>query len=479
MDRIANSNRAGSTRLVALAITTALATSALAGCAAQAPRADLAASKAQVALKKGKTDVAISNAEAAVMADPRNAAYRSMLGAAYMEAGRFQSAATTFNDAMKLGDNSPRTALSYALAQVASGNQASALAVLNDWRDDIAPADLGLALALAGDADHGVQVLSNALRNGENTPKVRQNLAYAFALKGDWRSARIMAAEDVPPAQLGDRLSQWARTAAPEEFHGRVAALLSVPVRGDSGQPAQLALANFPSAEQLASEASALVPVADAEQATQKAAAPDAKSGELPALAYQDTAVGVVPAKKPAVDVDAYQAPPVAAPNSFEDAFHAPAPKGSTPVQVAESTMRFVSQPVVQKTPARYGAVPATASRAEPRVTGRVAVADSPVAGHNGDHLIQLGSFSSEQGARRAWGIYAAKWPQLSDYQMVITEARVRGKTYFRVSAGGFEQASAFSMCGRLKARSQGCIAWADGKPLPGAVDTGIRMAAR
>ncbi|MBD3730620.1 MAG: SPOR domain-containing protein [Sphingomonadales bacterium] len=474
-----NANR---TRYVSLALATALATTALGGCATQGPRADLAASKAQTALAKGKTDVAISNAEAAVMADPRNAAYRAMLGAAYMEAGRFQSAATSFDDAMKLGDNSPRTALSYALAKTAMGDNATAIAVLNDWRDEIAPADLGLALALAGDADRGVQILSNTLRSGENTPKVRQNLAYAFALKGDWRSARIMAAEDVSPAQVDERLGQWASRAAPENFQQRVAGLLSVPLRGDSGQPAQLALANFPSAEQLASEASALVPLAQAEQATEQA------GGELPALAYRDEPVAVVatPAQDedgvkavPAVNIAAYQAPQTAEPASFEEAFHAPAPTGNTPVALAADTVRFTAKPVVQTTPARYGAVPATASRAQPRASGRVADAGSPVAQANGSHLIQLGSFASEQGARRAWGIYAAKWPELTDYQMVITEAKVRGKTYYRVSAGGFQQASAASMCGKLKARSQGCIAWADGKPLPGAVDTGYRMASR
>ncbi|MCP5397457.1 MAG: SPOR domain-containing protein [Sphingomonadaceae bacterium] len=472
MTRTANANRANRKRFVSLVLVGALATTALAGCASKAPRADLAAGKAQTALAKGNVDRAIENAEAAVMADPRNAAYRAVLGAAYMEAGRFQSAATSFDDAMSLGDSSPRTALSYALAQVAAGNNAKAVAILDDWRDDIAPADLGLALALAGEPDRGVHILANALRSGENTPKVRQNLAYAYALQGNWRAARVMAAEDVPAGQLDARISQWAREAKPEDYQQRVASLLSVPLRADPGQPSQLALGNFPSAEQLASEAAALVPVAQAE-AAQEATLAAANSGELPPLDYTDTPVEVVRVdpSAPAVGVAAYEAPKVEGPANFEEAFVAPAPRGSTPVQVAQDTMRFVSEPVVQKAPARYGAVgPRTASRAEPR-GGEIAA--------NGSHLVQLGSFSSEQGARRAWGIYAARWPELSNYEMVITEAKVRGKTYFRVSAGGFQQASATSMCGKVKARGQGCIAWADGKPLPGAVDTGFRMAAR
>ena len=105
-------------RMLALAAGTALASTALAGCATQAaPRADLSASRADVAMQKGRAGDAVANAEAAVLADPRNAGYRTMLGAAYMKAGRFQSAKTSFDDAMALGDESARTVLGYALAQ--------------------------------------------------------------------------------------------------------------------------------------------------------------------------------------------------------------------------------------------------------------------------------------------------------------------------------------------------------------------------
>ena len=68
---------------------------------------------------------------------------------------------------------------------------------------------------------------------------------------------------------------------------------------------------------------------------------------------------------------------------------------------------------------------------------------------------------------------------ETGDYDMVITEARVRGKRYFRVSAGGFKNASARSMCSAVKAKGQGCITWAANAPLPGAVDRGVRMASR
>lgn len=64
---------------------------------------------------------------------------------------------------------------------------------------------------------------------------------------------------------------------------------------------------------------------------------------------------------------------------------------------------------------------------------------------------------------------------------MVITEAVVRGKRYWRVSAGGFNSASSRSMCSNVNSSSagEGCITWAANSPLPGAIDTGVPFARR
>ncbi len=449
-------------RLAALALTSALATTALTGCSTNAaPPAGVSASKAQVALERGESGEAVDHAEAAVLAQPRNARFRAMLGAAYLEAGRFQSAATSFQDAMSLGDNSPRTALSLALAETALGRYDRASALLDDWRDDLDPADLGLALALAGQPERGAQVLANALRAGQNTPKVRQNLAYAYALSGDWRAARLMAAEDVPPDEINQRIGEWARSVQPEMYQTRVAKLLGAPVVRDPGQPVMLALVNNPGSQQLAAEAAAL-----AQPAPEQRFAQAAPAGEL---------APIDPAPQLAV-----ARPPVREPETVKAAFAAPAPAGASPAQITESMVRFVSTPVVQKMPARYGAEvePRRSSKGVTRVAAKREANPAPVRA-DGSHLIQLGSFSSREGARRAWGIYAKRYDNLDRYRMVITEARVRGKTYFRVSAGGFQSADARSMCSTVKARGEGCIAWAEGRPLPGAIDTGVRMARR
>ena len=437
MQRSANSNRVIGPK-IAWAVTTAIAGALLSGCATQtAAPASISASRAEAALAAGHHGQAISHAEAAVLADPQNPAYRAVLGSAYMDAGRFASAATSFDDAMQLGDNSARTALSLALALTGAGKTSEAAALLNDWQKEIATADVGLALALAGQPDRGVHLMSNAIRAGDNTPKMRQNLAYAYALAGRWREARLMAAQDVPADQVSDRIAEWATTSAPEASQARLAKLLDVPASAhDAGQPAQLALANTPSMEQLASEASA----GTASELPPLAAA-DAPAGELPPLASLD----------PSAAAARYEAPPVERPSNFSSAFNAAA---AVPTAVTQDTSRFV-QPGPQ--------------RAEPVVAQRA----------DGTHLVQLGSFASEQGARRAWGIYANRYPELAGHQMVISEAVVKGKRYWRVSAGGYVRATASSMCGRVRTGGQGCFAYAEGRPLPGAVDAGVLMARR
>ena len=308
---------ATSKRVIGFAVTGALAGALLSGCTTNAaPPATLSASKAEQALASGKHEKAIAHAEAAVLAEPHNAAYRSILASAYLDAGRFASAETTFNDAIQLGDNSARNALSLALAQSAQGKYREAQTLLNQREGDIATADLGLALALAGQPERGIHLMGNAIRGGENTAKMRQNLAYSYALAGRWREARLMAAQDVPADQLGDRIAKWALMASPQAWQVRVAALLDVPAGvSDAGQPVQLALGNNPSIEQLAAEA----------VAAPMAAAPAA---ELPAL---------VPAA-PSVAMARSDAPQ-AVQRDFESAFASSSPSARCDVPLANTWM--------------------------------------------------------------------------------------------------------------------------------------------
>src|SRR3546814_15526434 len=74
------------------------------------------------------------------------------------------------------------------------------------------------------------------------TARTRQNLAYAYALAGRWKDARMMAGFDLDPLAANQRITQWAQNAAPGLSQQRVAALMGVPIDGaDAGQPAALA----------------------------------------------------------------------------------------------------------------------------------------------------------------------------------------------------------------------------------------------
>ena len=424
------------------------------------PSADKTAAQAQAALSKGQIDKAISLAEAVVEAAPREPAYRTMLGNAYLRAGRFESAVTTFTDAMQLGDNSARTALALALANVAAGNNRDAVVILDDWREAIPASDLGLALALAGETSRGAAVLADTLRNGEASSKVRQNLAYAYALDGRWREARVMLAQDISADKIDDRVSEWAMQASPENFKKRVATLLAVPVRSDPGQPQVLALRSSSSPEQLA-----------VENTETKAAAvsADAQLAPIEPVALASSVPAAAPA---AVSPEA-----TAQAQSFASAFV------ENPVvqPIPANAIRIAADRPARVAPARISPVRVAYDTAPTRA----ATSARPVM--NGSHLVQLGSFSSAQGARRASALFVARNPSLRSYRMTITPAVVRGKNFWRVAAAGFDAGSAKGMCSSVKSRGGACFAYSalparaivPGKIVPVGGSSGHQLARR
>lgn len=545
--------------MTSLAVTTAMAGVLLTGCASNsAPLASISATSAEQALADGRADRAIGHAEVAVQTQPRNAAHRAMLAKAYLDAGRFASAETSYGDAMTLGDNSPRTALSLALALTAQAKYTQAGALLNEWETQIATADLGLALALVGQPERGIHLMSNAIRGGESSVKIRQNLAFAFAVAGRWREARMMVAQDVPADQVGARMSHWAELSSPLAYEHRVAGLLGVPTGvQDAGLPVQLALANTPSIDQLASEANAFASVEapEAQPAAIAAAPVLTSSGELPALEQDREQMAEVEVAPVEVAIAAQTEPdlPTLEPMSAApvpivlaslDTISVPASSGELPAvgssitaesstvsaktfstenlgedapeMVSQERIVFYSAPVVQALPTAYLAAAEAAGtqlvqNAEPVSVAHVETADtveelasvsSPVTSSlatsslatsnsaeaiaiapvsddvtaGSDHLVQLGSFLSEQNAQNAASIYTDRYPDLAGHNMVITEAMVSGKRYFRVSADGFDDNASRAMCSRINTRgNNACVSWAASSPLPGNIGNSAR----
>lgn len=216
---------------------------ALGGCAALGldQALGLAAAGAQAPLSQ-MPEQAIARAEKAVASRPGDASVRAALGRAYLAAGRFASAVDALDDALALGDEAAATILGLALSETALGNKAEAVQLLDDWGDTLPAADRGLSLALAGETRRGVEVLAEALRAGDTRPRLRQNLAFAYALDGRWREARLMAAQDLGPRELDARIAAWARMGRPDAAGQRVAHLLNAPLRADPGYPQALAL---------------------------------------------------------------------------------------------------------------------------------------------------------------------------------------------------------------------------------------------
>ena len=203
------------------------------------------ATKALAALNANDFASAIQFGEKAVAQSPKDAGFRALLGNAYFGAGRFASAEQAYRDSLSLYAAQPQVMLKLALVEISLGRVADARELIDYARGSLDPADYGLALALAGRAEEAVEVLRHAAGSMNSDARVRQNLALAYALSGDWVNARVVAAQDVAPNELDDRIRQWMELAgAGSKPATRVAALTGItPNLTDPGQPVQLALA--------------------------------------------------------------------------------------------------------------------------------------------------------------------------------------------------------------------------------------------
>ena len=392
-----------------------------AGAAAKVAARD--AARARVALAKGQFGAAVSSAEAAVALMPQNAGYRALLGQGYLKAGRFASARTAFSDALALEPADGRTALNLVLSQIALGDWQAARGTLDTHAGAIAPADRGLALALSGNPAGGAKLLTDVIRAGQSTPKLRQNLALALALAGEWQGARVVAAADMPPAEVDRRMEQWAAFAKPKTSSEQVAALLGVMTQEDPGQPVTLAL-------------TAPVPVGGAVAEPQAvAAAPE--TAPVPVVAV---AASVAPV-----------APPVA-------------------VAVAVAVAPEV-RPAVESAPLL---------RAEPRAVKVAVAARAAAAPARGNWFIQVGAFRNAKVAHDGWRHATRRMPALARH--TPTEARFAGKggAFYRLAFGGFSRGDADAMCRRFRATGGACfVRGAAGDQVASWVPKGVQVAAR
>ncbi|HEX4736794.1 MAG TPA: tetratricopeptide repeat protein [Allosphingosinicella sp.] len=388
-------------------------------------QANDASNQARALATKGKFAQALPFAEQAVAASPRDAGYRMLLADLYLKNGRYQSAAATYRDVVSLDPDNQRAALSLALCEVTQGHQAAAVAVLDAVADKAPPADVGLAYTLAGQPQRGIALLEPAAHGPNASGRIRQNLAFAYAMAGDWEKARATAAQDVSPADLGPRLAQWAQLATPSGATDQVAALLGVRPAADSGQPERLALNAAPSGTALA--------------AADPAPAPQAAPEPAPAPAP------VEPVRVAAADP-------------------APAPAATTAVQAPKE--QVVAHAVFAAAPATFikpqPAVLRTGGALHPRLAGIELPQSGPVHStpqNSGRFAVQLGAFSTATNVERAWAQELKRYgfAQLTPFSTTID---VPGKgTLHRLSVAGFTSRSdAERTCRSIRAKGGACF---------------------
>jgi Flp pilus assembly protein TadD len=420
-------------------VSAAIIAGLLAGCASTSNRvvangfggrsnADLGlATKALAALSANKIPEAIALAERAVEKTPTDAGFRTLLGNAYFAAGRFRSAEQAYKDALSIYPNQPQALLRLALVQIAQGKSGEALRFLEAGRDVLDPADVGLAMALAGRAPDAVALLDQVARRANADARVRQNLALAYALSGDWQQARIIAAQDVPVAELDSRLQQWMALANPTQPSDQVAALIGVaPSLADPGQPVRLALAKTDT--QLAEAAPVQAPVAEPApvQAPVPVAIAEPQPVEQQIAAVEAQLVPVQPQPEPAFAAAAPPAPPP--PNPLRVAAASPA---EVPLALAEAARQMLP---------------------------KVRQAAASAAGKSGA-VVQLGAYRSPGRVLVAWNAAAKRFEGLRDYAPVSARFAGPNGTVYRLSVKGFaNRAEASSLCSSLKRSGGNCF---------------------
>lgn len=376
---------------------------------AAAQHAATNAERAAKALAAGDATKAIGFAEAAVAQMPQDAGYRALLGGAYLKAGRFTSAHMAYGDVLKLSPDNGKAALNLALAMIAEGQWDGARAFLDEHSSIVPASDRGLALALAGDAPSGVELLTAAARQPDADAKTRQNLALALALAGRWQEARAVVGLDLAPIEADKRIVEWAEFAQPTGAADQVAALLGVTPVKDPGQPVALALNASVPVGAMASATPAAEPAVrpEAEQRVAQAAATD-----IPVAAASTPSTRVVFAERREVVQSL--------------------PASATKAVNAETRLATVS----------------------PKALGNVAERPAERVRAKGNWFVQLGAYDSVAVAKDAWDKAQRRYPAFAEQ----APAGMAFKSFYRLSVGGFSRSDADALCRGYRSTGGNCF---------------------
>jgi Flp pilus assembly protein TadD len=403
-----------------------------------------AANRANVALASQNYRGAVKAAEMAVEYAPRDASYRMLLGQAYLGAGRFASAETSFADSLKLSPDNARAALNLALTEIAQGKRDQALSTLGDYREKLAVSDYGLAVGLAGDVDMAIATLEGAVRAGGADAKTRQNLALAYAMAGRWSNARVMAMQDLSGTDVNDRIAQWAGFVRPGSSFDQVASLLGVKPAQDAGQPSRLAL-NMGSNEQLAAVDPEVMAPAPVQTAAAEPAAPVFETAPTSSPSSMAAAPVAMPVSS-GVMMGERREVVQPLPANYAMAMKAPVVRAAKPSPLIRAS----------STPAKQQMIVAKA-KAAPAIAAAV-VQPKPRGVEAGKFVVQLGAFQNASVSRDAWKRMSGRFG-LAAYDPANSAAKVNGASFVRLSVGGFTtRAEAAGICTRIQRAGGTCF---------------------
>jgi Flp pilus assembly protein TadD len=398
--------------------------------------------RAQMALASGDIQGGIALAERAVEKTPTDPTFRLLLGNAYLAGGRFASAEAAYKDVLTLDPTQAPVALKLVLSQIAQGKNDAALAMLDQLRGTAEAADIGLAMALAGQPGNAIALLDEAARLPGADGRLRQNLAMAHALAGDWENARVVTAQDLPADQIDSRIASWMEMAKPGQSTLQVASLIGVtPAASDPGQPVRLALANAGQAMAAAEPAPAPAPLEPPVQVAQAKPAPVAAANTVmsdPSFASPPTEIAYAPPAAPAQMAEVIPAPLA---------------------DMAETLQSLRTEPV-------------RASSKLPKVSELRRAAAARFG--KSKVVVQLGAYGSPHSLQAGWSKLAKRHAALSRYTPTTARFQAPVGTVYRLSLKGFaSEGEARQMCGQLKSAGAACFV----RSVAG--DTPIRFASR
>ncbi len=378
------------------------------------------ANAAKIALSGRQIGSAIRHAEAAVGYQPQVASYRMMLGQSYLKAGRFASARDAFADVLTLDSNNGKAALHLALTQIATGDWAGARKTLDAHADTIAVGDRGLAIALAGDPAAAVELLAVAARAPDADAKLRQNFALSLALAGRWREAHTVVAVDLAPLDTDKRILEWANFAQPKSASDQVATLLGVTPSIDPGRPVALALNTVETA-------------------------PTAMAAAAPIDTYMPGKV-----EEPVAPIEVAAVPETQA-----------APIGPSIAGIVFAERKEVVQPIPVSVAAARVTRKAAVSRVAVAKVAPAKLAPAPVPPRvvvKGNFYVQLGAYENAGVAHDAWGRATRRNAAFGGHTPQGMSITAAGKTFYRLSLGGFARPDAVALCQTYRAKGGTCF---------------------